>query len=347
MPGNRRTSNEDRARIVEAHLQGEDFVALAATLRIKRSTAYSIVRCYQQNNRTNASHSGGRPKLIDNETLDLIVMLIEANPLISLKEMKEEVRQVWPAKPYFSEVTLSRALQGELITLKMVRDAPDARNSFAVKEARHSYAEWMLATGLQQHRVYIDETGFNLWTRRTYGRARRGERVNRIVGGQRGGNVTVIAAISDQFGLFYHEIHVGSVTSNTFNDFIASFEAILGDERPVIIMDNAPIHRGITTIYPELDFRFLPPYSPFLNPIENCFSVFKSYIKRFLHEEVGQCTPARAMEEGVTLATLRENIIKAGVGFAINRVQDQIVRQNYQHANSYLVKCIERQDIFN
>ena len=70
-------------------------------------------------------------------------------------------------------------------------------------------------------------------------------------------------------------------------------------------------------------------------------------MKRFLHEEVHQYTPARAMEEGVTLATLRENTIKAGVGFAISHVADQVVRQNYQHANSYLIKCIERQDIFN
>ena len=59
-------------------VDGGDFVALAATLRINRCTAYSIIRCYQRHGRTDSTHAGGRPRVIDNETLDLAVMLIEA-----------------------------------------------------------------------------------------------------------------------------------------------------------------------------------------------------------------------------------------------------------------------------
>ena len=84
--------------------------------------------------------------------------------------MKEEVQRIWPRKAHFSEVTLSRALEGELITLKMSRDAPAQRSSPDVKEKRWTYSAWMSETGLQRHRVYIDETSFNLWIKRTYGR---------------------------------------------------------------------------------------------------------------------------------------------------------------------------------
>ncbi|XP_042229780.1 uncharacterized protein LOC121871483 [Homarus americanus] len=157
-------------------------------------------------------------------------MLLEANPMMTLREIKEEVMDIFPTKPHFSEVTLSRYLEGELISLKMSRDSPAERNSPAVKEARHAYATWMLATGLQQQLVYIDETGFNLWTKRTYGRARCGERVHRAVGGQRGRNKTVIAAIAEHCGILYHEIHYGSVTKEVFSDFIASLAAIIGDQ---------------------------------------------------------------------------------------------------------------------
>ena len=94
------------------------------------------------------------------------------------------------------------------------------------------------------------------------------------VGRQRGRNTTLIAAISDQCGILYHEIHYGSVTREIFSDFIASLSAIIADARPILVLDNAPIHNGIATVYPKLNFKFLPPYSPCLNPIENCFSVF-------------------------------------------------------------------------
>ncbi|KAG7169799.1 putative DDE superfamily endonuclease domain-containing protein 24 [Homarus americanus] len=324
------TSATDRERIIEAYRAEQDFLVVAAALGVQRTTAYSIVRVYQRENRVEAAHAGGRHKIIDNETLDLIlVMLLEANPMMTLREIKEEVMDIFPTKPHFSEVTLSRYLEGELISLKMSRDCPTERNSPAVKEARHAYATWMLATGLQQQLVYIDETGFNLWTKRTYGRARRGERVNRAVGGQLGRNTTVIAAIAEHCGILYHEIHYGSVTKEVFSDFIASLAAIIGDARSILVPDNAPIHNGIAAVYPELNFKFLPPYSPCLNPIENCFSVFKSYLKQYLHREAPRCNAAHARQEGVTLNALRENILQVGVEFALPSVTEHVVSQNY------------------
>ena len=180
----------------------------------------------------------------------------------------------------------------------MSRDCPAERNSEAVLDSRREYAQWMMQDGINRHRIYVDETGYNLWTKRTYGRARLGERVNRIVGGQRGRNTTIICAISNQVGVLYHEIHFQTVNKQTFNNFMASLEAILGDEPAIIIMDNAPIHRGIDIIYPELSMKFLPAYSPFLNPIENCFSVLKNYVKIQLAHVGTQCTTANAQARG-------------------------------------------------
>ncbi|KAG7165037.1 putative DDE superfamily endonuclease domain-containing protein 13 [Homarus americanus] len=321
------TSATDRERIIEAYRAEQDFLVVAAALGVQRTTAYSTVRVYQRENRVEAAHAGGRHKIIDNETLDLIlVMLLEANPMMTLREIKEEVMDIFPTKPHFSEVTLSRYLEGELISLKMSRDSPAERNSPAVKEARHAYATWMLATGLQQQLVYIDETGM---VQSVDQEDVRGERVHRGVGGQHGRNTTVIAAIAEHCGILYHEIHYGSVTKEVFSDFIASLAAIIGDARSILVLDNTPIHNGIAAVYPELNFKFLPPYSPCLNPIENCFSVFKSYLKQYLHREAPRCNAAHARQEGVTLNALRENILQVGVEFALPSVTEHVVSQNY------------------
>ena len=162
------TSAVDRERIITAYRAGEDFLVVAEALGVQRTTAYSIIRVYQRENRVEAVHAGGRPKVIDNETMDLIVMLIEGNPLMTLKEIKEEVMEIFPRKPVFSVATLSRYLEGELISLKISRDAPAERNSPAVKDSRHVYATWMLHTGLQQQLVYIDETGVYIVIQFTY-----------------------------------------------------------------------------------------------------------------------------------------------------------------------------------
>lgn len=344
----RRTSNEDRSRIVESYDSGEDFLALAHTLGVQRSTAYSIVRTYQREDRSEAlCQAGGRPKSLDNETLDLIVLLLEANPEITLRRLLEEVRALWPLKPAFSRMTLCRALEGEMFSVKMTYDVPADRNSVRVKEDRRAYAEWLLNEAMNTPRVYVDETGFNLWTKRTYGRSRVGTRVNRVVGGQRGRNATVIAAIADGGGVLYHEVHFGKVNGETFKQFMVSLEVIIGGSNSVIIMDNAPVHRGIIEEFPALKIKMLPPYSPFLNPIENCFSVFKTFIKQYLATQTMQCTSERASRLGVSLVALRESVLQEAIEVALPQITRSVVERTYGHANTYLTRCLQGDDIFH
>ena len=91
------------------YLNREDFIALAATLNVKRTTAYTIIRLYQTTGRVETVPTGGgRPQLIDNEQIDLAIMLIEANPLKTLAQLREDIIGVFPNKPPFSVPTLHR-----------------------------------------------------------------------------------------------------------------------------------------------------------------------------------------------------------------------------------------------
>ena len=63
---------------------------------------------------------------------------------------------------------------------------PQDRNRPDVFDIRRAYAAWYLeVTNLEQPPELIDESGFNLWTARSRGRARRGARAVRVVNGQR------------------------------------------------------------------------------------------------------------------------------------------------------------------
>ena len=52
----------------------------------------------------------------------------------------------------------------------------------------------------------------------------------------------------------------------------------------ILVLDNARIHKGgrISQLCSEAGVRvvYLPPYCPELNPIEMCFSVVKSHLRR-------------------------------------------------------------------
>ena len=98
-------------------------------------------------------------------------------------------------------------------------------------------------------------------------------------------------------------------------DDFCLFLASLGDRLPrdsVIIIDNAPIHRGerFEAVTRSLDssksikIEFLPPYSPFLNPIEYSFHSIKSYVRS--KEPANRSALVAAIEEAIVEAITPE-----------------------------------------
>ena len=91
--------------------------------------------------------------------------------------------------------------------------------------------------------------------------------------------MTLIASKSDQVGILYHEITCGSVNKNRFSEFMKNLCVILGEERACFIMDYAPVHNEIEGTI-DVPVRKLPPYSPFLNPIEDVFQRSRRMLNR-------------------------------------------------------------------
>ena len=126
--------------------------------------------------------------------------------------------------------------------------------------------------------------------RRTRGRAPVGQRAIRVVDGRRGKNITIIFAISNQRGLLKYDLIEGGMTGNRFVQFLQSLSDENNNESLVMIFDNAPAHRkALGENGPNFQDRNhevanLPPYSPFLNPVEHAISAFKAVLKKQLEE---------------------------------------------------------------
>ncbi|XP_039608401.1 E3 ubiquitin/ISG15 ligase TRIM25-like isoform X2 [Polypterus senegalus] len=136
--------------------------------------------------------------------------------------------------------------------------------------------------------VFVDEAGFNLAKGRRRGRNIIGHRATVDVPGQRGANITMCAAISER-GVATHIPSLGPYNTqkllnfldHLYTDLIPENErGVEGPQLPhyVIVWDNVNFHRGPRirtwfTTHPWMLMEFLPPYSPFLNPIEEFFQL--------------------------------------------------------------------------
>ena len=319
----RRTANVDRNRLIDAFETGADYLQTADTLGINRSTARTIIGTFLHEGRRDQLPKGGaKNRKIYDDMRTTLERLLDENPLMTMVQMKQQLQARLPHKPTVSTSTIARTLNGMLITRKLAEDVPDQRNAARVLDARRDYANWFLRDGVLGNVVYIDETGYNIWTRRSQRRAPRGEPARRVVHHQRGKQVNITFAISDEVALVNHRISSETVTRETFEDFLAStvYECrrlYPEDEQIYFIYmyDNARLHVR-AQLPPDAEhfvIKRLPPYSPFLNPTEMAHSAFKAGVKRVLglpewQHRIGD--QAAAAQEGVNLQVWRSTCLQ-------------------------------------
>ena len=137
--------------------------------------------------------------------------------------------------------------------------------------------------------LYIDECGYNLNTLRTQARARIGERAVVAVAQNKGTNISVCACVNKDAGLVLLECKDKAMKAEDFTKFLRDLGPVIeekGMRNVCLVFDNCRIHSrteiAALCAEKEWQYRFLPPYSPMLNIIEECFSVLKAAIKRIL-----------------------------------------------------------------
>lgn len=137
--------------------------------------------------------------------------------------------------------------------------------------------------------VFVDETGTATNLGRRYGRCRRGDRLNAklphghwktttFVAGLRIGGITAPCVID------------GPMNGLTFRAYVEQFLAPTLKPGDIVVMDNLAAHKveGVREAIEaaRATLRYLPPYSPDLNPIEQVFAKLKALLRKAAERSV-------------------------------------------------------------
>jgi transposase len=258
-----------------------------------------------------------------------------------------------PAKPHISDTYISKICRGMFYTLKKLEACPADRNRDDVKQQRKDYARWFLEIAILSPRIiymYIDESGFNVWTQRAYGRAPVGSRAVRTVSGQRGENLTLILAVSPQRGVEHFKFRTGGTNSEAMKEFFSELTGMVGlENRCIFILDNAPCHRALTTLSDNHVIKFLPPYSRMLTPVEHAFSAWKWSVKNRIAEPAEQASftrPEAAQNQRMNRAQWRRHRLQVlgQESLPVITAEKCVAWQN--HCTTYFPRCLALEDIF-
>jgi transposase len=238
----------------------------------------------------------GRKSPISAAVLVFILLELEKDSQLTLDQMVQKVETEFSIES--STSAIDRALSAMDISWKNTLPIPIDWNKEVVIQARMEFIA-KLGPLFLRNIVYVDESGFNMHCKKSKGRAVKGEPA-RLTLVPKGKRLTIIAALV-QSG-FVHWRLVESLSDKKKGTNAEDFRNFLIDMFPklprdsVIILDNCKIHHSdnldstwwmAKTTY-GIDKIFLPPYSPFLNPIEYAFNALKTAVAASYFENRGE-----------------------------------------------------------
>ena len=224
----------------------------------------------------------GPPRLLNDFEQTLLIQLIVNSPSIYLSEVQARLYDATGTTVH--ESTIRRTIHYLGFTRKKIEH-------IAYQRSNTLRAEFMSDISIFDPNmiVWVDETGFRHTNSiRSYGYSLRGMRAedHHLKLGKVSINVIGIMSIYGMEDIYITE---ENVNGDTFENFIGTcllpqlmpFNGI--NTHSVVVMDNCSVHHMervgemITSVGALI--KYLPPYSPDLNPIELVFSKVKSFVK--------------------------------------------------------------------
>lgn len=167
------------------------------------------------------------------------------------------------------------AQKKSLVATEQLRDT--------VQQERTAWVRDLIPTLDPADLVFLDESGSNLGMTPSHGYAPRGERVVDNAPKSRGGNVSILAAMTWD-GPLGARTFDGAVNGPRFLHWVATVLAPQLWAGAVVVLDNVRFQKvaGVREALAAVGARplYLPPYSPDLNPIELMWSKVKTLLRQ-------------------------------------------------------------------
>jgi transposase len=131
--------------------------------------------------------------------------------------------------------------------------------------------------------VFLDETGAKTNLTRLYARSRRGLRTVGYTPQGHWQTTTLVAAISSE-RVIAPLVLDGSMDGASFEAYVEQVLVTALPTGSIVVMDNLSAHKmpRVARLFAQagITVRFLPPYSPDFNPIEQMWSKIKAILRR-------------------------------------------------------------------
>lgn len=156
------------------------------------------------------------------------------------------------------------------------------RDTERVRTLRAAFRETVQALDVR-YLKFVDESGATLAMTRRYGRATPGQRVVDSVPANYGANYTMLAAVGLD-GLHAPWVVDGAVNGDIFRCWVEAVLCPTLQPGDIVLWDNLSAHKvaGVEALITARGARLIPlsPYSPDFNPIEQCWSKIKTWLRR-------------------------------------------------------------------
>lgn len=311
MPPRQHISVENKKKIVKLYLDQYRMTDIANIMDLNIQTVSRIVQKYLKDGEVqDNSHKKGGPhtKKLNEEQLQIVKNWVDEDCSLSLKTITEKCLAEFGVRICIS--TARNYLTGFNYTLKRIKLLPERRNTPQTIEVRKQYAlrfiEWQAEMN-DSNFMFLDEVGFNVSMRSKRGWSASGKPATQVVPSIRSRNITICCTISRN-GIVTYEYADGAFNQHLFLNYLDKLKqdfATHNISEPIIIMDNVAFHKtGIIKTFAEennIRLEYLPPYSPFLNPIENMFSKWKEIVGRAKPQNETELM--QAIKDGANLIT--------------------------------------------
>jgi len=294
-----------RERVIQAWDGSGDADEVAATFSVSRSWVHRLV----QRRRETGSIAPRKPTKFRTRVLAgqeaRLAALIRLRPDATLAELRDAV----PTTAALSTLWLEIDRLG-LTVKKTVRADEQRRPDVAAARRR-----WQATLPLHDARqyVFVDESGVATDLIRRYARSLRGTRIGDYTPCGHWQVHTVVAALRPT-ELTATAVFDGPIDAITFRAYVE--QVLVPTLRPgdVVVLDNLAAHkqpevRGAIERVGAL-LRFLPPYSPDFNPIEQAFAKLKAFLRATRPRTFGQICDLIAAALGLFLPEECANYVK-------------------------------------